>query len=82
MTLKTTCKVTAIHKNSSSPAFKNLKVGDLIYFSIPVAPAGTGGRGTYASYIQCENLKTNEISKLSFNQISRVLDNFEWEEVN
>lgn len=37
--------------------------------------------GTYATYIKCFNPQTREESKLSFNQIVKILDCFEFEEV-
>ena len=38
-------------------------------------------RSTYAAYICCENQRTGEKSNLSFNQIQRTLNNFEFEEL-
>lgn len=81
MTLKTTAICTKIHKKSQSPAFKDLQVGDKIEFSIEVKAVGRN-RGSYAAYINCLNLKTHSGSKLSFNQIGRTLDCFEFEEYN
>lgn len=80
MEMKCKAVCTKIKNKSSSSAFKNLQVGDIIEFSVPIKRAGSGGRGTYATYITCLNTRTNQISKLSFNQISRTLDNFEFEE--
>lgn len=81
MTLKTTATCTKIHKKSQSPAFKDLEVGDQIEFSIEIKAVGRN-RGSYAAYINCINLKTHSESKLSFNQIGRTLDCFEFEEIN
>lgn len=79
--LEKICKVTAIHKNSTSEAFKNLSVGDWVHFSIPMDAVGRSCRGTYASYIRCRNLRTGAESYLSFNQIGKILNKFEWEEI-
>lgn len=70
-----------IYKRSQSPAFKNIEIGDIIEFSTEIKAVGRN-RGTYATYIKCVNHHTLEESKLSFNQIGRVLGNFEFEEVD
>lgn len=79
MTLKTIAICKAIHKKSQSPAFKDLQVGDLIEFSIEIKAFGRN-RGSHAAYINCFNPKTNKESKLSFNQIGKTLDCFEFDE--
>lgn len=79
MTLKTTAICTKIHKRSQSPAFKNLQIGDLIEFSIEIKAVGRN-KGSHAAYINCLNPKTQNESKLSFNQIGKTLDCFELEE--
>lgn len=79
MTLKTVATCKAIHKKSQSPAFKDLQVGDSIEFSIEIKAVGRN-RGSHAAYINCFNPKTHNESKLSFNQIGRTLDCFEFEE--
>lgn len=81
MTLKTTAICIKINKKSQSPAFKNLQVGDHIEFSIEIKAVGRK-RGSHAAYIKCFNTKTRNKSKLSFNQIGRTLDCFEFEEIN
>lgn len=80
MTLQTIAKCTKIFKKSSSPAFNDIEVGDKILFSCEIKPAGRN-RSTYATYICCRNERTGNESNLSFNQISRVLKNFEFEEL-
>lgn len=81
LTLKTTATVTKINRKSSSPCFKDLKVGDVIEFSVPIIRVGRH-RGTYATYILCHNCRTDTKSKLSFNQIEKVLECCELEENN
>lgn len=81
MTLKTTAICKKINKKSQSPAFKDLEVGDHIEFSIEIKAVGWN-RGSHAAYIICYNPKTCNESKLSFNQIGRTLDCFEFEEIN
>ena len=81
LTLKATAIVTKINRKSSSPCFKNLKVGDVIEFSVPIIRVGRH-RGTYATYILCHNCRTDVESQLSFNQIEKVLECCELEEIN
>lgn len=73
LTLKTTATVIKINRKSSSPCFKDLKVGDVIEFSVPIIKVGRN-RGTYATYILCHNCRTDVESELSFNQIEKVLE--------
>ena len=82
MTLKCKAKCIAIHKKSQSPAFKDLNVGDYIEFSIKITRVGTARSGSHAAYIKCLNPITNKESKLSFNQIGKTLDCFEFEEIS
>lgn len=79
--LEKTYKVTAVHKTSASAAFKKLAIGDLIHFSVPLSAVGRNCGRTYATYITCKNLQTDAKSELSFNQVGRVIGNFEWEEI-
>lgn len=82
LTLKTIATVIKINHKSSSPCFKNLKVGDVIEFSVPIQSVGRSGdyRGTLAAYILCHNCRTDVESTLSFNQIEKVLECCELEE--
>lgn len=80
MTLDCTGRCTKVNKRSQSPAFKGLAVGDIIKFSTDIKAVGRN-RGSYATYIKCFNPASKEISELSFNQIGRVLSNFEFEQV-
>lgn len=78
LTCKTICK--KVIKKSQSSAFKNLEIGDIINFSVEIEPSGRSSNGTYATYIECYNPKTDKISLLSFNQIGKVLKNFEFKQ--
>ena len=82
MKLKCSAICTKVNKKSSSPAFMNLAVNDRIDFSIDIEAVGVGRGGSHAAYIRCVNPQTNLVSKLSFNQIGRVLDNFEFKEID
>lgn len=82
LTLRTTATVTKINRKSSSPCFKNLQVGDVIEFSVPILYAGFSGQGTCATYIRCRSRRTNAESQLSFNQFHRVVECCELEEIN
>ena len=81
MKMRCTGIITKILGNSTSPAFKGAKIGDEIDFSVPIRAVG-GNRSTYAVYITCENIRTNEVSELSFNQLGRIMKKFEFQEVN
>lgn len=80
MILKTIATCIEIHKKSQSPAFKDLKNGDVVEFSVEIKPVGRSNRGTYAVYIRCFNPQTGQVSNLSFNQIARTLECFEFVE--
>lgn len=81
LTLRTTATVTKINRKSTSPCFKDLKVGDVIEFSVSIVRVGRH-RGIYATYILCHNCRTDVESQLSFNQIEKVLECCELEEIN
>lgn len=74
LTLRTTATVTKINRKSSSPCFKDLKVGGVIEFSVPIKHAGYASYDTCATYIRCHNKRTNTESRLSFHQLDRVLE--------
>ena len=80
MLLKCKATCTEVHKKSQSPAFKDLRYGDIIEFSVEIKAAGRN-KGTYATYIRCFNPQTKAESKLSFNQIVKTLECFEFEEI-
>lgn len=81
MTLRTSAKITKINRKSSSPCFRDLKVGDVIEFSISIKRVGRSSRGTHAAYIRCCNMQTGNVSVLSFNQIVNILNCCEMEEL-
>lgn len=82
LTLRTIATVTKINRKSSSPCFKDLETGDVIEFSAPILYAGYASHGTCATYIACKNTRTKAESKLSFNQIHKVLECCELKEVS
>ena len=81
LSLKSTLEVTKVFKKSSSPAFKGLKVGDILELTTPIKKAGRSSSGSKATYILCYNPQTGETSKLSFNQIGKTMDSFEFKEL-
>ncbi len=70
-------EVTKIVKKTKAKMFKDLVVGSKIQLSIPVKYAGSN-RGTYASYITIRNLDNDECAFKSFNEITNMLNNFEF----
>jgi len=81
LTLRCKAKCTKVKKTSQSPAFKDLRVGDVIHFETDMVAAGYHSNGTKAVYIHCVNERTKLQSKLSFNQLANTLERFEFEEV-
>ena len=86
MDLKCIAKISAIHGRSTTGAFKDAMIGDKIIFTCPMTRAGrrndSGGYGTtYAKYINVFNERTGGESNLTFNQIERILKNFDFEEL-
>ena len=75
-------KVTKIKKKTTAHMFKDLKVGDTFSMYIEVEKVGLGTRGTtYAPEIKIKNHQTGEVAWKTFNQIGKVLERFEFEEV-
>lgn len=67
-------KVIKVNRNSKTDCFHNLKIGDCILFSVPIKYVGTNCNGnTRPVYIDCYNCRTHKESKLSFNQLGKVL---------
>ena len=81
LTLKTQAKVTKVLKKSSSPCFAKLQERDIITFSCPIEYSGRSRNGTYATYIHCKNERTFGEGYYSFNQLARVLNCCELEEI-
>lgn len=73
-------KITAIKRKTQAKMLCNLVVGDIIQLSIKASRAGSN-KGTYASYITVEHLKTGDKTGFSFNQISTLYNAFELEEI-
>jgi len=70
--------VRKIKRKSSARMFKDLKVNDIIVFSVPIETAGRN-RSTYATYITITNIRTCECTTSSFNQLPKILEAFELE---
>jgi len=73
--------VDEIIKKTTAKMFKDLKVGSLIEFSVPVTYAGTSRGRTYSTYITTECLYTGEKVQHSFNQLPLLLNNFKLSEL-
>jgi len=81
MELKCIARCTKVNKPSQSPAFVGLKEGYIIEFTTEIKAVGRGNKGaSHATYIKCYNPITKKTSLLSFNQIGKTLDNFEFEQ--
>lgn len=76
-------EVTKIVKKTKAAMFKNVKVGDCLLLSAKVKSAGNSrGGGTYATDIKIENLCNKETTYKTFNQITGLLECFEFKEVS
>lgn len=73
-------KISKINRKTKAEMFETLKENDYIIFEIPLKRSGSG-RSVYASYIKITNLRTNEYTYKSFNELSNILDAFELQEV-
>lgn len=75
MQFKLLAKIIMIHDRSTSPAFKDAKIGDEIYFTCNLK--GNYHRG--ATYVSCHNFRTGGYTCLSFNKLQWVLEKFDFE---
>jgi hypothetical protein len=71
-------RITRIVKPTKAEFFRNLKVGNLVRFSMEMkGPGRTGRSGVYASYIKIHNLSTGSYTSRSMNELDNRLENFE-----
>lgn len=70
LALRTSGTITDIKNKITSPSFQNAKIGDHIEFSMPIKR--TDGNDPYTTCINC---RTHGISKLSFQELTDILDN-------
>lgn len=80
MVLETIAKCIKVNKHSRSPAFQGLEIGDDIHFLCELSPAGMNSHGTCAKFVICRNGTTGNVSTLSFNQLDKILSNYEFAE--
>lgn len=76
LTLRTTGICTAVHGKTTNPVFKDLKVGDRIEFSCPII-GNPNDIVAPSTHVRCVNVQTKTIGKLSFHQLSEILQKFE-----
>lgn len=60
--------------------FSDVKVGDTVMFSVPISSVGSNRGRSYAVGIKCVNVRTKDVTTLTFNEIGRILDFFEFEQ--
>lgn len=74
---------TAVNKESKAKGFQSLRVGDIMRFTVPLHSVGRspGGRSTYATYIDCKNMRTGEEGFHSFNQIEKYLNCYDFKQI-
>lgn len=72
--------VSKVLKKTSSCFFSTLKEGSKIEMSIPIKAVGSNRGKTYSPTIKIANLDTGKIVGKSFNEISRLLECFEFKQ--
>ena len=72
-------EVISINYKTQAKFFKDVEVGDILQFSIPIEAAGSNSGSIYASYIRVENMskKDNNVTHKSFNQLPGLLKHFQ-----
>lgn len=73
-------KCIAINKKTKAKMFQNVEVGDIVIFSVPIKAVGRSRGRSYAVEIRCVNVTKNEDTCLTFNELSRILRYFEFEQ--
>lgn len=74
-------EIKEILKPTKAKMFKDCKVGDVLRLTLPIKPSGCGYGTSYVSYIEITNERTLEKTGKSLNQMSYVLDNFVFKEL-
>lgn len=72
--------VDKIKKKTTSNFFKNVNVGHKLKFTVPIAHAGSSRGRTYSVIITTHNLTTDEKVYKTFNELPKLLENFELKE--
>ena len=49
-------------------------------FAVPISSVGSNRGRSYAVGIKCVNVRTKDVTTLTFNEIGRILDCFEFEQ--
>lgn len=71
-------QVVSIRKKTTAKLFKDVHVGDVLRFSLPLSGPGRVTRGCRASYMQVVNENTGESTKISMNNFDRIRDSIEY----
>ena len=74
-------RVINVLKQTKAKIFTDIKVGDIIQFSTPIEYAGSNRGNTYAVDVKIENLNNKDVSYKTFNQLPKLLEHFNLEEV-
>lgn len=73
MKLQTVEIVSEIKAKTTARLLKDVKVGDVLEFSLPLRSTGHG-RAAYVPMIRVTNLHTEETTTFSLNELSKILD--------
>lgn len=68
-------------KKSGATMFKNLEVGDVVEFAIPLCGVGHCSNGSRAAKIQVVNLSTGERTVTTFNRVESIMSSFIFKEI-
>lgn len=74
-------EIKQIKRKTKANVMKNWKIGDKIQLSVKASRVGIGDSGTYATYINVNNITDGTHTMFSFNQISIIYNVFELCEV-
>ncbi len=79
--MKTKVEVIEQIKPTKARMFENVEIGDVLEFSVPVHGVGVSRGRSYTVDIKIKNLRNNEVTFSTFNQVGRTLKLFKFKEV-
>lgn len=73
MELLNSFTVTEVKAKTKARLFKDVEVGDVLVFRIPLAATGRG-RGCYAATVEVENIRSDQHDYYTLNELSPLLN--------
>lgn len=71
---------TSTKSRSAAPVFRKIKIGDIYDFSLTLKSPGRG-QHTYATYVKCVNERTGIEGEVSLQVLGKILERFEFKEI-